>query len=111
MLAFLPSCQCTCTPLEPPTHPPPHPTRHVTQALQFLALERKGELSLDDISQELCPTLSHQQLYRLCTTAWDDGPSAGERLPGGGGGLGLVVLGGMACRGKGEEGSNGVPGR
>lgn len=46
---------------------------HATQALQFLALEHKGELSLDDISCELCPSLDAQQLYRLCTTAWGAG--------------------------------------
>ncbi|KAI8472145.1 MAG: hypothetical protein J3K34DRAFT_520030 [Monoraphidium minutum] len=49
---------------------------HTRQALQFLALERKGELTIEDITSELCPALSRQQLYRLCTTAWDDKPGA-----------------------------------
>jgi hypothetical protein len=67
-----------------PRHPSPcalHPRFHppTPQALQFLALEHKGELSLDDIAQELCPDIDAQQLYRLCTIAWDDGPAAGAR--------------------------------
>jgi hypothetical protein len=27
-----------------------------------------------------CPALSHQQLYRLCTTACDEAPGDGKRL-------------------------------
>lgn len=50
---------------------------HTRQALQFLALERKQHLSLDDLSQDVCPSLTQQQLYRLFTTAWDDRPGAG----------------------------------
>lgn len=42
------------------------------QALQFLVLGSKGSLTFDDITQHICPSLSHQQLYRLCTTAWSN---------------------------------------
>jgi hypothetical protein len=48
------------------------------QALQFLVLDHKGSLSLDELSCQVCPALSHQQLYRLCTTAWDEAPGDGE---------------------------------
>ena len=57
--------------------------RDRAQALQFLALERKGELAVDDITQELCPALCQQLVFRLCTTAWDDSPGAGGQRGGG----------------------------
>ncbi|WIA43910.1 hypothetical protein OEZ86_010316 [Tetradesmus obliquus] len=47
---------------------------HIRQALQFLVLSHKGSLSLDELAGQVCPALSHQQLYRLCTTAWDEAP-------------------------------------
>lgn len=47
------------------------------QALQFLVLEHKGALTLEELSRQICPALNSQQLYRLCTTAWDDTPGAG----------------------------------
>lgn len=45
-----------------------------TQALQFLVFEDKGALSLEDLTEHVCPALNHQQLYRLCTTAWSEEP-------------------------------------
>lgn len=42
------------------------------QALQFLVFESKGDLCLEDLTEHVCPALNHQQLYRLCTTAWSD---------------------------------------
>jgi hypothetical protein len=48
------------------------------QALQFLVLPHKGSLSLEELAGQVCPSLSHQQLYRLCTTAWDESPGQGE---------------------------------
>eukprot|EP00775_Hariotina_reticulata_P006794 gene6794-7011_t len=53
---------------------------HVRQALQFLVLDHKGSLTLEDITQHICPALNHQQLYRLCTTAWDEAPSGEGEL-------------------------------
>jgi len=50
-------------------------TPFVLQALQFLVLDHKGSLTLEDITQHICPALNHQQMYRLCTTAWDDAPA------------------------------------
>jgi hypothetical protein len=47
------------------------------QALQFLVFENKGDLSLQDLTDHLCPSLNHQQLYRLCTTAWSSSPEEG----------------------------------
>jgi hypothetical protein len=42
----------------------------LAQALQFLVLdsEHKAALTLEDLTLQFCPALSHQQLYRLCTT-------------------------------------------
>jgi len=42
------------------------------QALQFLVFDSKGALSLEDLTEHVCPALNHQQLYRLCTTAWSE---------------------------------------
>eukprot|EP00879_Flechtneria_rotunda_P011895 GHRR01012424.1.p1 GENE.GHRR01012424.1~~GHRR01012424.1.p1 ORF type:complete len:340 (+),score=152.27 GHRR01012424.1:884-1903(+) len=55
---------------------------HVRQALQLLALEHKGALTFEDITEHICPALSHQQLYRICTTAWDDGVNADSCVSG-----------------------------
>lgn len=48
-----------------------------TQALQFLVLEHKAALTLEDLTEQFCAALTHQQLYRLCTTAWDEAPGFG----------------------------------
>ncbi len=42
----------------------------------FLVTPGKSDLGLEDISGLLCPALTSQQLYRLCTTFWDDAPAA-----------------------------------
>ncbi|KAF6256194.1 hypothetical protein COO60DRAFT_1530928 [Scenedesmus sp. NREL 46B-D3] len=55
-----------------------HALSHIRQALQFLVLQHKGSLSLEELASQVCPSLSHQQLYRLCTTAWDEAPGDGE---------------------------------
>lgn len=43
------------------------------QASSFLMAPNKARMSLDDIMRT-CPALNLQQLYRLCTTCWDDSP-------------------------------------
>lgn len=56
--AFLLSCM----------HPPPPSP----QAVTFLVIGNKPKKTLDDITRDLCPVLSIQQLYRISTMYWDD---------------------------------------
>ncbi|KAB5545162.1 hypothetical protein DKX38_013274 [Salix brachista] len=37
-----------------------------------LVIHQKSRISYDEISNDLCPVLSVQQLYRVCTLYWDD---------------------------------------
>ncbi|CAA7059034.1 unnamed protein product [Microthlaspi erraticum] len=46
--------------------------RHVRQAVGFLVIHQKPKKTLDEITRELCPVLSIQQLYRISTMYWDD---------------------------------------
>eukprot|EP01023_Acetabularia_acetabulum_P069037 TRINITY_DN9909_c0_g1_i1.p1 TRINITY_DN9909_c0_g1~~TRINITY_DN9909_c0_g1_i1.p1 ORF type:complete len:412 (-),score=75.13 TRINITY_DN9909_c0_g1_i1:139-1221(-) len=46
--------------------------KHIRQAVNFLVVQHKHKKSLEDISIELCPILSVQQLYRISTMYWDD---------------------------------------
>ncbi|KAK4363652.1 hypothetical protein RND71_018893 [Anisodus tanguticus] len=46
--------------------------RHIRQAVGFLVIHQKYRISYDDITNDLCPVLSVQQLYRICTLYWDD---------------------------------------
>ncbi|QCD89251.1 DNA topoisomerase III [Vigna unguiculata] len=46
--------------------------KHATQAVKFLVAEKKEELSYDDLTNDLCPVLSAQQLHRICTLYSDD---------------------------------------
>ncbi|KAL1546121.1 myosin-11-like isoform X1 [Salvia divinorum] len=46
--------------------------KHIRQAIGFLVVHQKPKKSLDEISHELCPVLSIQQLYRISTMYWDD---------------------------------------
>jgi hypothetical protein len=64
------------------------------QAVTFLVIHQKHKKSLEEITNDLCPVLSVQQLYRISTMYWDDryGPDTvsglrrGPRaLPGAGG--------------------------
>ncbi|KAD3337017.1 hypothetical protein E3N88_32537 [Mikania micrantha] len=41
--------------------------KHVRQAVGFLVIQQKSKISYDDFTTKLCPVLSIQQLYRLCT--------------------------------------------
>lgn len=45
------------------------------QACSLLVTPNKSELGLEDVLQ-VCPDLNVQQLYRLCTTCWDDSGAA-----------------------------------
>ncbi|XP_078440971.1 myosin-9-like [Wolffia australiana] len=46
--------------------------RHIRQAIGFLVIHQKPRKTLDEISHDLCPILSIQQLYRISTMYWDD---------------------------------------
>ncbi|ONK63811.1 uncharacterized protein A4U43_C07F19190 [Asparagus officinalis] len=46
--------------------------KHTRQAVGFLVIFHKARVTYDDIANDLCPTLSVQQLYRICTQYWDD---------------------------------------
>ncbi|KAK8541561.1 hypothetical protein V6N12_014192 [Hibiscus sabdariffa] len=46
--------------------------KHIRQAVGFLVIHQKYRISYDEISSDLCPILSVQQLYRICTLYWDD---------------------------------------
>jgi len=46
--------------------------RFINQAVQLLVTHQKTRKSLNEITLELCPVLSIQQLYRICTMYWDD---------------------------------------
>ncbi|KAG5240727.1 myosin [Salix suchowensis] len=46
--------------------------KHTRQAVGFLVIHQKSRISYDEISNDLCPVLSVQQLYRVCTLYWDD---------------------------------------
>ncbi|XP_031115562.1 myosin-11-like [Ipomoea triloba] len=46
--------------------------KHIRQAIAFLVMHQKHKKSLHEISHDLCPVLSIQQLYRISTMYWDD---------------------------------------
>ncbi|PKA61180.1 hypothetical protein AXF42_Ash006076 [Apostasia shenzhenica] len=46
--------------------------KHIRQAIGFLVIHQKPKKTLDEISHDLCPMLSIQQLYRISTMYWDD---------------------------------------
>ncbi|KAF5195221.1 Myosin [Thalictrum thalictroides] len=46
--------------------------KHIRQAVGFLVIHQKSRISYDEITNDLCPVLSIQQLYRICTLYWDD---------------------------------------
>ncbi|KAL4325114.1 hypothetical protein GQ457_11G003420 [Hibiscus cannabinus] len=46
--------------------------KHIRQAVGFLVIHQKYRIAYDEISSDLCPILSVQQLYRICTLYWDD---------------------------------------
>ncbi|KAH6818341.1 myosin family protein with Dil [Perilla frutescens var. frutescens] len=46
--------------------------KHIRQAVGFLVIHQKPKKTLNEISNELCPVLSIQQIYRISTMYWDD---------------------------------------
>ncbi|XP_078175171.1 myosin-14-like [Carex rostrata] len=45
---------------------------HIYQATAFLVTLQKFKISYEDLTQNICPALNVQQLYRICTQYWDD---------------------------------------
>ncbi|RWR96090.1 myosin-6-like protein [Cinnamomum micranthum f. kanehirae] len=45
--------------------------KHIRQAVGFLVIQNKSRISYDEITNDLCPSLSVQQLHRICTNYWD----------------------------------------
>ncbi len=46
--------------------------KYIRQAVTFLVIGNKPRKALEDITRDLCPVLSIQQLYRISTMYWDD---------------------------------------
>ncbi|KAI4338119.1 hypothetical protein L6164_016468 [Bauhinia variegata] len=46
--------------------------KHIRQAIGFLIISQKSEVSYDDLTHKICPVLGVQQLYRLCTLSPDE---------------------------------------
>lgn len=46
--------------------------KHIRQAVGFLVIHQKPKKTLKEITSDLCPVLSIQQLYRISTMYWDD---------------------------------------
>eukprot|EP00798_Chlamydomonas_sp_ICE-L_P002990 gene2990-12998_t len=46
--------------------------KYIRQAVTFLVIGNKPKKSLEEITTDLCPVLSIQQLYRISTMYWDD---------------------------------------
>ncbi|TYI09392.1 hypothetical protein ES332_A09G069800v1 [Gossypium tomentosum] len=50
--------------------------KHTRQAVAFLVLQEKSSITYNEITNELCPVLSVQQLYRICALFRDDSNNA-----------------------------------
>lgn len=93
---FVVPCPLTPRPVCP-CHPPAHAQvgeswnalAHIRQAVTFLVIHQKHRKSFREITEDLCGSLSVQQLYRISTMYWDDRWAAG----GGVGGALLVGVG------------------
>ncbi|OWM87089.1 hypothetical protein CDL15_Pgr026328 [Punica granatum] len=46
--------------------------KHIRQAVGFLVIHQKSRITYDDITNDLCPILSVQQLYHMCMLYCDD---------------------------------------
>uniref|UniRef100_A0A453PSA5 Dilute domain-containing protein n=1 Tax=Aegilops tauschii subsp. strangulata TaxID=200361 RepID=A0A453PSA5_AEGTS len=49
-----------------------HELNYIRQAVGFLVIHQKRKKTLEEISQDLCPSLSLRQIYRICSMYWDD---------------------------------------
>ncbi|KAJ7979748.1 Myosin [Quillaja saponaria] len=55
--------------------------KHVQQAVRFLVIHQKSIISYDEITNDLCPILGVQQLYRMCTLYRDDNDNSEKVSP------------------------------
>ncbi|KAL2340087.1 hypothetical protein Fmac_008027 [Flemingia macrophylla] len=55
--------------------------KHANQAVRFLVAPEKDGLSYDDLTNDLCPVLSAQQLHRICTLYCDDDDQTQKKSP------------------------------
>ncbi|XP_076944168.1 myosin-11-like [Bidens hawaiensis] len=55
--------------------------KHIRQAITFLVTHQKPKLKLIELSRDLCPMLSIQQLYRVSTMYWEDKHGAQSLSP------------------------------
>ncbi|XP_019422451.1 PREDICTED: myosin-6-like [Lupinus angustifolius] len=46
--------------------------KHIREAVGLLVIHQKYRISYEEIINDLCPVMSVQQLYRICTLYWDD---------------------------------------
>ncbi|KAJ3678579.1 hypothetical protein LUZ60_002382 [Juncus effusus] len=44
----------------------------IKQTVAFLVTMQKFKVSYDELTRDLCPALTVQQMYRICTQFWDD---------------------------------------
>ncbi|XP_042384069.1 protein OPAQUE1-like [Zingiber officinale] len=49
-----------------------HELNYIRQAVGFLIIHQKRKKTLEEITQDLCPALSLQQIYRICKMYWDE---------------------------------------
>ncbi|KAG2661991.1 hypothetical protein PVAP13_1KG112192 [Panicum virgatum] len=49
-----------------------HELNYIRQAVGFLVIHQKRKKTLEEIRQDLCPSLSVRQIYRICSMYWDD---------------------------------------
>ncbi|CAI5499291.1 unnamed protein product [Closterium sp. Naga37s-1] len=55
-----------------PFHPPNPPLLHFALCVELQVIRQKPTKSMQEITSDLCPALSIQQLYRISTMYWDD---------------------------------------
>ncbi|KAF8730217.1 hypothetical protein HU200_017194 [Digitaria exilis] len=49
-----------------------HELNYIREAVGFLVIHQKRKKTLEEIRQDLCPSLSVRQIYRICSMYWDD---------------------------------------
>lgn len=74
---------------------------HIRQAVTFLVIHQKHRKSFREITEDLCASLSVQQLYRISTMYWDDRWVECRRQRAGTGWAGCLCCGRVAtCEGQ-----------
>ena len=68
--------------------------------MTFLVIHQKHKKSLEEITNDLCPVLSVQQLYRISTMYWDDRYKHRDRLTRGEAALSALQQAGLCSSSK-----------